>query len=238
MCPPLRTPPAWLIETNPSVKIVRNDGVVLEFGSRYSFCINHPFLLERGREMAEEMVAHYGNNPDIAGWHLDNEHGDEPDCHCPICRNKFQEWCRNRYGSIATLNREWGMIFWGLEFNSFEQIPTPMISKSYHSPSHLLAWKRFRSDSTIEAVAMQVKAVRKYSTQYLERRMQGLTRSDQTATSPDTECCLSLHSPALMTRSLRNSSASSNAEELSSGIRYRESKTWKQKSIRTESIRN
>ena len=173
MCPPLRTPPAWLVEMDPSVKLVRNDAVVLEFGSRYSFCINHPFLLERGREMAENMTEHYDNDPDIVGWHLDNEHGDEPDCHCPICRNKFQEWCRNRYGSIATLNKEWGMIFWGLEFNSFEQIPTPMISKSHHSPSHLLAWKRFRSDSTIEAVAMQVKAVRKYSTKEITSNLQG-----------------------------------------------------------------
>ena len=173
MCPPLRTPPAWLVEREPSVKLVRNDGVALEFGSRYSFCINHPFLLERGRKLAELMASRYGSDPDIESWHLDNEHGDEPDCHCPICKRKFQEWCRTRYNSIEALNKAWGMIFWGLEFNSFEQIPTPLVSKTYHSPSHLLAWRRFRSDSTIGAVAFQRLAVRKNSAKEITSNLQG-----------------------------------------------------------------
>ncbi len=173
MCPPLRTAPAWLVEREPSVKIIRNDGVPLEFGSRYSFCVNHPFLLERGRKMASMMAKHYGDGEGLAGWHLDNEHGDEPDCHCPICKRKFQEWCRTRYSSIEELNKEWGMVFWGLEFNSFEQLPTPMVSKAYHSPSHLLAWRRFRSESTIEAVAMQRKAVRQGSTLEITSNLQG-----------------------------------------------------------------
>lgn len=46
-------------------------------------------MIEHGRRLAEKMPEQYGDDPRIAGWHLDNEHGDEPDCHCPICRKKF-----------------------------------------------------------------------------------------------------------------------------------------------------
>ncbi|MBN2711083.1 MAG: beta-galactosidase, partial [Planctomycetes bacterium] len=100
LCPPLRTLPAWMVEKDPTVKLEREDGVVLEYGSRYSFCINHPYVLERGAALSAAMGMHYGKHPGVLGWHMDNEHGDEPDCHCPVCRKKFQDYCRRRYVTI------------------------------------------------------------------------------------------------------------------------------------------
>ncbi|HAU37327.1 MAG TPA: hypothetical protein DCX07_06370 [Phycisphaerales bacterium] len=159
LCPPLRTLPAWLVEKDPSVRIEREDGVVLEYGSRYSFCINHPLVLDRGAALADAMARHYGRCEGVRGWHLDNEHGDEPDCHCPLCRTGFQQFCRERYGEIEELNRAWGLDFWSLRFNRFEQVPTPRVSKAFHSPGHLLAWRRYRSQSTIRAMVRQIEAV-------------------------------------------------------------------------------
>lgn len=163
MCPPLRTLPAWMIEADRTLCIEDEKGVVLEFGSRYSFCINHPWLRERGRALAEAMARHYGNDSAIAGWHLDNEHGDEPDCHCPICREKFQRWCEAKYQSIEALNKAWGLVFWGLNLQRFTQVPTTRLSKTFHSPGHSLDWRRFRSDSTVECVRMQAQAVRAHA---------------------------------------------------------------------------
>jgi beta-galactosidase len=160
LCLPLRTAPAWLVEKDPTILIEREDGVRLEFGSRYTFCINHPLLREKGARLAEEMARHFGRNDNVAGWHLDNEHGDEPDCHCPICRKKFQAWCEKRYDTIERLNERWGLAFWGLELNHFAQVPTPRATKTFHGPGHLLAWRRFRSECTIEAVALQANALR------------------------------------------------------------------------------
>lgn len=161
MCPPIRTIPAWLFEQAPSLAIEDEEGRILEYGSRYSFCINHPLLRKKGKELAEAMALHYGDDKDIAGWHLDNEHGDEPDCHCPICKKKFQDWCEKKYGTIEALNEAWGLRFWGLNFQKFSQVPTPRFSKTFHSPGHSLDWRRFRSDSTVEIVAMQAETIRK-----------------------------------------------------------------------------
>ncbi len=176
VCPPLRTAPAWLVEKDPTILLERADGVRLAFGSRYTFCINHPLLRDKGAALAEALAAHYGPSDNVIGYHLDNEHGDEPDCHCEICTAKFQQWCIERYGTIAALNEAWGMVFWSLEFQHFGQVPTPRVSKTHHSPGQLLAWRRFRSACTVEAVALQADAVRKHApvTQFITTNNQPL----------------------------------------------------------------
>ena len=109
------------------------------------------------------MARHYGNHPGVMGWHLDNEYGDEPDCHCPICAGKWREWLRQRYGTIEALNAAWGNVFWSLEYTHFGQVPTPRVSKTFHSPAHLQAWRTFRSDCTVEITGLNAAALRPHA---------------------------------------------------------------------------
>ncbi|MBD3392809.1 MAG: hypothetical protein GF418_11960 [Chitinivibrionales bacterium] len=163
MCPPLRTAPAWLVSQDPSILMENDAGIRLSFGSRYTFCINHPLLREKGLRLAETMAKHYGADKHILGWHLDNEYGDEPDCHCPVCTHKWHAWLCRRYSDIQTLNRKWGLVFWGLELDSFDQAPTPRVSKTWHGPGHMQAWRRFRSDCTCEMIGLHADTVRRYA---------------------------------------------------------------------------
>ena len=161
LCPPMRTVPSWLALSHKDMFIIDYEGRRLEFGSRYTFCINHPLLREKAFALAEKMANHYKNNPAIMGWHLDNEYGDEPDCHCTLCTNVWHEWLKKRYSNISSLNYAWGNVFWGLEYNSFEQIPTPAFTKAPHNPAHILNWRRFRSDCTVQTIAAHAKTIRK-----------------------------------------------------------------------------
>ncbi len=163
VCPPMRTAPAWLVEKYPDVMIVNENGVRLEFGSRYTFCINNPDLFRRGLALAEKMAEKFGAHPGVCGWHLDNEYADEPDCHCGICRKKWQKWLGREYSGIDSLNKAWGTVFWGTEFDSFKQVPTPKFSKTYHNPALTQAWRRFVSGCNVELVGLHADAVRKYS---------------------------------------------------------------------------
>ena len=70
LCPPLRTLPAWLACADPTLRIVREDGIPLEYGSRYSFCINHVELRERGAALAEALAQHYGRHPGVVAGFL------------------------------------------------------------------------------------------------------------------------------------------------------------------------
>jgi len=162
MCPPMRTAPAWLVEKDPTILIEIGSGVRFEYGSRYTFCINHPLLRDKGLSLATAMAKLYGRSGNIIGWHLDNEYGDEPDCHCPLCRRAFQTWLQSRYKAIDALNRAWGTVFWGLEFNHFGQVPTPRATKAHHNPGHLQAWRQFRSDCTVGLVGEHANAVRSH----------------------------------------------------------------------------
>ena len=162
LCPPFRTAPAWLVEKHPSIKLETDYGLRLEFGSRYSFCINHPVYREKELALTARMAGHYAGTDFILGWHLDNEYGDEPDCHCPICRDLFQAWLRLRYGSIGQLNHSWGNVFWNLEYSSFAQVPTPRASKTFQSPAHLMSWRRFRSDCNVEMIGLHADMLRQH----------------------------------------------------------------------------
>ena len=162
LCPPMRTAPNWLVKKEPEVLITLDSGQKLSFGSRYTFCINNPYLLDRAGKLADALSAHYGDHPGITGWHLDNEFGDEPDCHCDYCQKGFIEYCRNRYEDINNLNKGWGLDFWGLQLDAFDEIISSKQTKTFHSPGHLQAWRQFRSDSTNKAIAMLSGKVRNH----------------------------------------------------------------------------
>jgi beta-galactosidase len=162
LCPPLRTVPAWLFEQDPSMAILDGDGVRLAYSGRYSFCINHPLFRRKGLALAERMAAHYAGSESILHWHLDNEFGCEEDCHCPLCRTKWHEFLRGRYESIDRLNARWGTVFWGQEYDRFEQVPTPARGFGGANPGLVQAWRRFRSDCTIEMVDLHAQAVRRH----------------------------------------------------------------------------
>lgn len=160
LCPPMRTIPVWLSENDPSLHIENHSGDRLEHASRYTFCINHPLLRIKAQALASSMAIRYGSHPQVIGWHLDNEIGDEPDCHCHRCRSKWQHWLEGRYGDIQALNHAWGTVFWSMEYDHFGQIPTPRITKADYNPGFIQAWRHFRSDCNIEVVKLLATAVR------------------------------------------------------------------------------
>lgn len=188
MCPPMRTPPPWLVEGHPDIFIYEDwKATRFSYGSRYTCCILHPRLRERGLALAERMAAHWASHSAVLGWHLDNEYGDEPDCHCDRCRAAFQTWLERKYISVGELNRRWGTVFWSHEYDAFAQIPTPRHTRAPHNPALQLDWRRFRSDCTVDLAGQQAAAVRKHArpTPFVTTNNQILnTRVDYNAMAP------------------------------------------------------
>ncbi|MDQ8737161.1 beta-galactosidase [Paenibacillus sp. LHD-38] len=160
LCPPMRTVPAWLVEMDRTVLILTQEGHRLEYASRYTFCVNHPLLREKASRLASAMATQYGRLPSVIGWHLDNEIGDEPDCHCPVCLAKWRSWLKRKYEGIDALNTAWGTVFWGQTFDRFEQIATPRLTKADYNPAYIQAWRQFRSDCNVNAARLLAEAVR------------------------------------------------------------------------------
>ena len=75
MCTPTPTPPVWLSKKYPDILIQRDNGVTIQHGRRQ----HASWSSDRYRHYVENIVSrlaiHYGNNPTVIGWQIDNEPG-------------------------------------------------------------------------------------------------------------------------------------------------------------------
>ncbi len=94
---PVAAPPAWLDQ--PEVFAVDGFG-----GSRThpGYCLNAEPLRQAGRRLLAAIAEHFGANLNIIGWqlHLPTSF----DCTCTRCQDLFQDFLRQRYDSLASLN--------------------------------------------------------------------------------------------------------------------------------------
>jgi beta-galactosidase len=126
---PSAAPPAWIVEANPEILPVDSSGVTRGFGGRHHDCQSHPAYRAHVARIVTAMADHYGRNPQIVGWQIDNELGNSHAdlCHCASCARAFQSWLKKKYAGIDELNRRWGTAFWSQGYDTFEQVPTPRL---------------------------------------------------------------------------------------------------------------
>ena len=155
---PTASPPPWLVTKNPDVFIVREDRRRATFGNRREYCPNNPVYHGYSRRIVTQMADHYADQPAVIGWQIDNELGNR--CYCPVCVRSFQDWLRDRYGSLGKLNEKWGTIFWSHVYTDWEQIPVPVTTGGSPNPGLALDYFRFASDSYVAYQQMQVDILR------------------------------------------------------------------------------
>ena len=162
LCTPTAAPPVWLAERYPEILPRNRWGQTLGFGGRHHTCHTQPVLRRFAKGIAGAMARHYRDHPRVVGWQIDNELGTINDelCYCESCRSRFQAWLRDRYGSIEGLNAAWGTMFWSQRYSDWSQIPVPAPTPTEHSPSLLLAWKRFQSEMEREFLREQAAVIR------------------------------------------------------------------------------
>ena len=175
VCTPSACPPIWMIEKYPDILYMDGRGVVRPFGGRRHYCPNNERYLEYSRKIAEKMAVTLKGNPNVVGWHIDNELAQEATgrCHCPTCTAKFHKWLENRYGTIEEFNRRAGTVFWSQTYQRFDQVNPPIKSIEPDSqeplavfrdnPTVRLDFERFSSDSFVDFLNNQIEVIRKHS---------------------------------------------------------------------------
>lgn len=159
---PTATFPAWLAKKYPSILSKDEYGHTRVFGGRRQYCYNSDIYRAYSRKIVEKLVQHYHDESNIIAWQIDNEFGHEGSdlCYCYQCHEKFQQFLKDKYENIATLNKVYGTIFWGQTYNDFDEIPMPQPTITTHNPSLRLDWARFRSHSINGYGKMQIDLVR------------------------------------------------------------------------------
>jgi beta-galactosidase len=174
---PSACPPAWLVEAHPDILPVDSRGRRMSFGGRHHDCQSNPDYRNHVERIVSAMARMFGRDSRVAGWQIDNELGNSHHelCHCAHCRRAFQAWLEKRYGSIDHLNKCWGTVFWSQTYDRFEQIPSPALTATEHSPSLLLDWKRFHSDLIVDFQESQVRVIRSATKdQFITHNFMGL----------------------------------------------------------------
>lgn len=104
-----------------------------------SICLNSPDILKYTSRFVDEFTKHYSQNMAIAGIHIDCT---LDICDCKNCRSEFIQWLKDRYDSIANLNKAFGTVADGIEYTEWEQVA----EEKEKSPSLKLAYYRFASE--------------------------------------------------------------------------------------------
>jgi beta-galactosidase len=139
---PTAAPPAWLVSKYPDLLAVDENSRRVQFGNRCHYCVNSPEFYTAAQNIVRAIAEHFGSNPHVIGWQIDNEYNRV--CYCERCQKLFRDFLRKRYGSLDALNEHWSTSYWSQTYSSWEQIPIPI---GYHNPGLMLEFKHFITES-------------------------------------------------------------------------------------------
>lgn len=163
LCTPTPTPPPWLLHAHPDITQITADGRRQGPGTRREACANHPVYRERCRVISQALASHYAGHPAVVGWQTDNEFGchDSARCYCEHCEREFQKWLQAKYLDLEVFNEAWGGAFWGEVYADWRHVPAPVRSAAERSPSHILDYNRFSSDTWRDFHTMEIEILRR-----------------------------------------------------------------------------
>ncbi|WDU82515.1 beta-galactosidase [Caloramator sp. Dgby_cultured_2] len=155
---PTATPPAWLVKKHPEILSKDENLIARSFGGRRQYCFNSGIYYEYTRKIVEALAEHYKHEENIIAWQVDNEFGHEGSdiCYCENCLRAFRKFLREKYKEIDALNKTYGAVFWSQTYNDFDEVPLPLKTITFHNPSLLLDYARFRSKSIVDYANFQV----------------------------------------------------------------------------------
>ena len=152
---PTAAPPAWLTQAYPDTLAVDEVGLHLQHGNRCHYCVNSPQYHGLVQRIVSRMAEHFGPNPHVIGWQLDNEYNRV--CYCDTCRKAFQQFLAEKYETLETLNQHWSTAYWSQTYTDWAQIPIPI---GGHNPGLMLEFKRFITHSYKKFQKLQLDELR------------------------------------------------------------------------------
>lgn len=152
---PTAVPPAWLVEQYPAILPIDETGQRVQFGNRCHYCVNSSDFQRAAVQIVQAMGNHFGSNPNVIGWQIDNEYNRV--CHCEVCRAQFQRFLAEKYGGLDALNRHWSTAYWSQTYSAWEQVPLPV---GAHNPGLMLEFKNFITSSYRNFQQLQLDALR------------------------------------------------------------------------------
>ena len=158
---PTATPPRWFLLRYPDAAVLEPDGFRAKHGGRRHCCSNNPDYRRHSAAIVEAMGKEFADDPNVIGWQLDNEIYSFGNCDCDHCRDGFQNYLREKYGTIEEVNRQWNLNIFSQAYAGFEEIQTP--TRSWQNPHIRLEWMEFHHQSDISFIHSHVDILRQHT---------------------------------------------------------------------------
>ncbi|GER67577.1 beta-galactosidase [Weizmannia acidilactici] len=157
-------PPAWLSRKYPDSLPIDINGTRLLPGSRQHYCPNSKDYARLAGKLVEKIAERYQNHPALVMWHVNNEYGCHiSECYCDHCKHAFQQWLKEKYGTIENLNQSWSTDFWSQRYYEWEEICLPGRTPTFANPKQQLDYKAFMDDSLLKLYKMERDVIKKYT---------------------------------------------------------------------------
>ena len=150
--------PAWMAKKHPELLVERLDGSKSGYGIRQNFDITNPTYLFYSERIIRKMMEHYAKHPAIIGYQVDNETHDYGTANYDYFRG-FVDYMKKKYKTTDTINKLWGLNYWGMTLNGWDEFPT---RTSATNPSYKLEWDRYSVKSVADFITWQAGIVAEY----------------------------------------------------------------------------
>lgn len=150
--------PAWLAKKYPDIFVERLNGSVSSYGIRQNFDITNPAYLFHGERVIRRMMEHYAKHPAIIGYQVDNETSTYGAANYDFFRG-FVDYMKVKYKTTDTLNKLWGLNYWGMTLNDWDEFPT---RHNATNPSYKLEWDLYNQKVTADYLTWQAEIVSEY----------------------------------------------------------------------------
>nr|WP_315197088.1 beta-galactosidase [uncultured Flavobacterium sp.] len=162
MCTSTATPPVWLVRKHPEVLTTNEDGSKMDHGTRQHATFSSNYYRTYSMKMIAELAKRYGNDKRIMGWQIDNEPRRFLD-YGKDAPQRFRDWLKEKYKTIAAVNEAWGNNFWSGTYSSFDEINIPLHALWGMNLHSQLDHYRFADNETATFLDDQAKEIRKFS---------------------------------------------------------------------------
>ncbi|MEI6070492.1 MAG: beta-galactosidase [Verrucomicrobiae bacterium] len=149
--------PNWMALKYPEIRRVTPDGMRDPQKGRHNHCLTSPAYRKKVRAINEQLARRYGQHPSLALWHISNEYGGY--CYCDLCMGAFQNWLKQKYGTLDALNAAYWTRFWSHAYTAWDQVRFIDSGVS----GLVLDWKRFMTDQCCDFIRNEMEPVRRLS---------------------------------------------------------------------------
>jgi len=150
--------PAWMGLKYPDIFIERLDGSKSSYGIRQNFDMSNPTYLFYTERIIRKMMEHYANHPAIIGYQVDNETATHGAANYDFFRG-FVDYMKKKYKTTDTLNKLWGLNYWGMTLNDWDEFPT---RNNATNPSYKLEWDRYNQKVVADFLIWQADIIGEY----------------------------------------------------------------------------